>query len=127
MAMVTLQELWIHQASDLSSYISVYMGALSEESGSEGETRGYANGVTRLITTLAIRRQVSVELPFLARTDFETLQEWAGQPVMIRDPLGRKCFGVYFTIDASERPIGDVATVLGAGFELSQLSLSEEV
>lgn len=127
MASVTLNDLWIHQVADFSSYVQVYMGALSEESGSEGEVRRYANGVTRAITTATRSRTVSVELPFLLRTDLQTLQDWAGQPVMIRDPLGRKVFGVFFSVEVSERPIGDVTTVLSAGFELSELSLSEEV
>lgn len=127
MATVTLSDLWIHQVSDLSAFVQVYMGSLSEESGSDGEVRHYANGVTRAVTTATRTRTVSVELPFLARVDFELLQDWAGQPVMIRDPLGRKVFGVFFSVEASERPIGDVTMVLSAGFELSQLSLSEEV
>ena len=127
MASVTLDELWIHEVSDLSSFVNCYMGSLTEQSGMTGEVRRYANGVTRAITTLGTHRQVKVELPFLARTDLDLLESWAGTPVMIRDPLGRKVFGTYFTIEVEERPIGDVTTVLRASFDLSALSLSEAV
>lgn len=127
MASVTLDELWIHQVADLTQFVRVYMGSLNEESGVTGEVRRYANGVTRAITTLGTTRRVRVELPYVARADYETLESWVAQPVMVRDPLGRKVFGMFFAVSADEQPIGDISTILRAGFDLSELSLSEEV
>lgn len=127
MASVALDELWVHQVSDFSSFVRVYMGSLSEESGMSGEVRRYANGVTRAVTTLGTTKRVSVELPYVLREDFETLESWVSTPVMVRDPLGRKVFGMFFSLNADEKPIGDITTVFRASFELSELSLSEEV
>lgn len=127
MAIVTLGDLWIHLASNLATFVQVYMGALQEESGVSGEVRRYANGVFRSITTAGNSRSIQVEMPYLDRDDLETLEGWVGQAVMVRDPLGRKVFGTFFTIETSERPIGDADTALGVTFTLSALSLSEEV
>lgn len=127
MATVTLSDLWVHDASNLNSYVKVYMGSLAETSARAGEVRAYANGVFRSITAGAQARSYSVELPYLSRVDLVTLQAWIGSPVMVRDPLGRKVFGTYFSVDASETPIGDVATVLRVSLELYQTSATESV
>lgn len=127
MAVAILSDLWIHLASGLSTFVRVYMGSLSEESGISGEVRRYANGVFRSVSAAGVVRSVEVELPYLDRVDLGILESWVGQPVMVRDPLGRKIFGTFFMVESSELPIGAVGTVSGVSFTLFALSLSEEV
>jgi len=126
-ASISLPELWVHQASNLATFVKVHAGTISEETQISGEVRRYANGVFRAITVAGTSRTVAVSLPFLARADLKILEGWVGLPVMVRDPLGRKVFGVFFRLDTSERPLGDINTALQSGFSLSTLSLSEEV
>lgn len=127
MAIVTLADVWVHQVSDLSSFVQVYAGSISERSGISGEVRRYANGVTRAITTLGTTRTVKVDLPFVSRADIDLMETWVATPVMVRDPLGRKTFGMFFSVDIEDRPIGDPTSILSASFELSELSITEEV
>lgn len=127
MATVTLSDLWVHDASDLDTFVKVYMGSLTEVSNRAGEVRAYANGVFRAITSGSPARTYSVELPFLSRADLTTLRGWVGRPVMVRDPLGRKVFGTFFSVEASETPIGDIATVLRVSLQLYETSATESV
>lgn len=128
MASVTIiNNLYIHRLDDLSVFITTYLGAINEDVGITGEVRHYANGVLRAITTPGQVRRLRIDMPYMARPDLAVLQSWAGLPVMVRDPVGRKVFGVVFTVGVTDQPIGDAATVLGVSFDLFQLSLSEEV
>lgn len=67
-----------------------------------GESRLYAGGRRRSITSLGVLATFSVTLLLVPDVSLATLRTWAGQTVQIRDNLGRRFFGVYRRAPASE-------------------------
>ena len=125
MASVTLNELWIHDADDLSDYVRVRVSELSAPQEQAGEVREYAGGRRRIIRRKTRRREVSVELSNVDREVLPRLDDWAGRLLMLRDPRGRVMWGSFFSFSVEEtRGLRDRVTV---GFTFHQVFHDQEV
>jgi hypothetical protein len=68
-----------------------------------GESRLYAGGRRRAITSAGQVATYTATLLLVSTADLATLRTWAGQAVQIRDNLGRRFFGVYRKVPATEQ------------------------
>lgn len=113
MASVTLDRLWIHDADDLSSYVRFFTAPdRGDDRTQAGEVRQYAAGRQRLITRTGRRKELPVTLRQVTDDDLETLEDWLGSLVMVRDHRGRLMFASYFSLgvtDMRDRSGFDVA------------------
>lgn len=72
----------------------------------DGEVRGYVSGRRRAFTVVGEAGTVDLTLCGLTAADVDTLRNWKGQTVQIRDPRGQLWVGVYFTVALEEiRPL----------------------
>lgn len=102
MAQVYLSDVWIHLLSDPSQHLRFDIrGAETHEVEAPGEVRRYANGRRRAVTRSGLDENLSLRLDAVTREQWRTLRLWAKQSVMVRDPVGRVFYGVYF------RPSGE--------------------
>ena len=127
MASILLDNVWVHLAGSPHEFVRAGAAtALSETDTAAGEVRHYAGGVARAVASSQRTRMVDVTFTEISRADFERLRSWAGLDVFLRDPLGRLMFGVFHSVDASERP-GNRATVRRVSLTLEAISRSEVV
>lgn len=94
MATVTLDQLWIHDADDLSSYVRLRYVDEQVDPSRNVDVRAYTAGRLRAVTRPAVRRQATWQVGLLSKADRDTLEGWIGQTVMVRSPSGEKFFGV---------------------------------
>lgn len=127
MAEVTLTDLWLHQATDLSTYIQLPLNKLAAmESEVAGTVRRYAGGRLRFIRKPGDKDSINVSLVMVPLATVETMNQWAGELLMYRDPKGRKIFGTYRGLSVSEQA-GPVEYVRGVSFRFEEVSETEEV
>jgi hypothetical protein len=69
----------------------------------DGEVRRLAGGRFRSVGTLGVRRTQSFVIRDLTQADIDTLEEWVGQLVLVRDKRGRKMYGVYWSVDNADK------------------------
>jgi hypothetical protein len=111
MAQVNLLDLFIHRLDDLTDFVQVdVFGAMSAPEQTRGEVRTYAGGVRRIVKRKGRHKPVNVSFP-ATRDVIEKLEEWVGEPVMLRDPPGRLVFGVFFEVGQEEIDGGDWVNV----------------
>lgn len=124
MASVTLTRLWLHDAADLSDFITVRTAELGEVPAVHGEVRRYANGNLRAVRRAGTARQVRVRLRPSVRSDVDQIAAWTGRRLMLRDSRGRKLWGVYWDPQVTEVPGVDRADV---SFTFEQVTYNESV
>lgn len=109
MASVTLAEFYIHDAADLSDHVMSHgFGSASYTDVGAGEVRTYAGGRRRVIRRKGRGQTYELTMPAVSSTVIGWLEEHIGSTVLIRDPRGRKVWGVYFSTDMDYKP-GPVA------------------
>jgi hypothetical protein len=96
MAVVVLDRLCIHLASDLSQYVEADTDGQVFTPQVAGEVRRYANGVERMVRTPGNTKTANLRFDFLNRADAIQLEEWCGVLVMVRTETGDKEWGVFF-------------------------------
>lgn len=102
MATLILDKLWVNLLAT-GQAVSAYSARDREEAYTvPGETRTYAGGRRRSVTSAGQLGRYKFVLRQLTRTDVETLRGWCGQTVQIRDNKGRRFFAVYYGIDIAE-------------------------
>lgn len=124
MAIVLLNRLWLHDAANLADNVAIRVQQIDEEKSVDGDVRKYAGGRLRSVSSAGTRRTVEVELRLIERADVDTVKGWVGRKLMLRDPRGRKIFGVFHEVEVEEWPARDRATVT---FTFEELSHSEAV
>lgn len=62
----------------------------------------YAGGRTRVISTPADTRTSAVVLRAVSETDKNTLRDWRGRALLLRDPSGWRRWGTYLAVDVSQ-------------------------
>lgn len=67
-----------------------------------GEVRTFAGGRRRSIVSAGELGSYEFTMLRLTRTDVETLRQWVGQTVQVRDNKGRRFFGVYYEVKIDE-------------------------
>lgn len=111
MAVVALEQLWVHDAEDPSDYLRFYTSDRSDSSEIPGEVRRYAAGRLRTITRVGEAQNIGATLRLVSDTDLEQLKTWLGALLLVRDHRGRLMFGTYFklaVVDYEDRSGYDV-------------------
>lgn len=124
MAAVALTRAVLSLASDPSVSLAFYTSSRSDQRSKPGEVRRRANGRLQAVSQVGRRQVLGVTARNLTPAQVDTLESWAGVPVLFRDAWGRKTYGVFFAIspsDYADRSGHDVQ------FTLEQVSFSEAV
>lgn len=127
MASLTLTEVWLHQANDPGTVIR-----LEDATGIEivqfisGDVQNFATG-RRWITTNIEYEDIKITALYVDRDDVDTLRDWVGDLLVLRDPTGRQVWGVYDQLDAKEKADTDLADVNEINFVFMEVIGDEEV
>lgn len=98
MASVTLTDLWVHDADNLSDFIRFpARGSEARTLATPGEVRTYGNGRRRLITREGQDRGLQVDLEDATNAQINWLDERIARVVMVRDVVGLLVFGTYLS------------------------------
>lgn len=126
MTILTLTKVWINR-NDTGEGLSAYSDPASgnEQWANDGGVRLYASGRRRAYTIEGEGGEVPFTLVELTYDQVETLREWKGLNVQVRDHRGRKWFGVYLSVAVT--PIRNYVTVYTAGFTLQTTTTVEGV
>jgi hypothetical protein len=101
-ASVELNELWIHDAADLSNYRTLYTSDRSDDTAQSGEVRAYASGRLRVVTRNVQTRTFARTLRRVVPDDLAQLEAWLGVEVMVRDHMSRLDYAVFFNLGVSD-------------------------
>lgn len=123
MATVVLDTVWLALASAPGTAVQLDVTELSDDDPVVGEVRVMASGRLRSVRGAARPASVRVSAD-VTRAQLATLRSWVGQVVLLRDPFGRKEYGVYYSLPASERVPVDFPSV---EFTLQRVTFSEAV
>lgn len=125
MATVSLVTLWLNDAEDLSDVLATdALSTLTLAPQTQGAVRLYANGRTRSITRAGKSQNATIKILNCARADVQWVEDHAGRLLLVRDPLGRKFYGVYYVPTITERPFELTADI---ALELTEVTHSEAV
>lgn len=102
MASVTLDRMWVHDATDLDTYLTFYTSDRSEDRTLAGTVRTYANGRQRIITSTGSSRTLPVTFPLVTSSELTQLEAWRGTMLMFRDHRGRLFFGTFFGLSITD-------------------------
>lgn len=111
MATVVLTDCWINLASDLTQSLTMVLTGESDMTSRPVDVRRYSGGRVRAITRPGTKKQLNLSFDLAERADMLVLEDWIGEPVLYRDPLGRRLWGVYGAVDEAEIPGADLDTV----------------
>lgn len=112
MASVALETVLLAAHGDLSAQVELDVESLTERDGVDGDVRSYANGRRRSVTTAARKRTVPIRFDIVAdRALLEMVRSWQGRLILLRDPRGRKVWGVFYDLEIDENVAVDVASV----------------
>lgn len=100
MATVPLTEVWLHDASDHSSYLRLYTAERVYEEAGAGEVRSYGS-VRRIIVTDEEQQTLPLAFPLVTTVELAQLRTWKTQELMYRDPQGEVLGGAYFTLSVT--------------------------
>ena len=103
MATLKLSKIWVNLASSGQAVASASAPGRPESYQIGGEVRTYAGGRQRAITRKGEAGTYEFRLLLLDRDAVETLRDWTGQLVQVRDNRGRRYFGVYFGLGVVEQ------------------------
>lgn len=125
MPAVTLTELWLHTASDLSDSMTLGQQTWVEAFGLPVQVREYAAGRRRLVSRPGVERSLSVTVPYLARGSWLALLARVGSVQMMRDQRGRKWWGLIDAVNGDEFVAQDM--VRSVSFTFTAVTWSEVV
>lgn len=128
MASVTLDDLWLHDAANLSSSIAGALTGEDESTSKPGEVRRYANGRLRSITGAGSSVELRLQMDLADRADVDVLRGWVktGTKLLLREPKGRLLWGVVFALDVTE-VAGASDDFADASFTFRQVTVDEAV
>lgn len=127
---LSLDSLWIHDASNLEDSVELGYRGLNEKRSYEGSVALFANGRLRAITGPGKSKTYSVQLKFTPRATIDALEGYMNTPVMLRDQRGRRMYGQMFDLDIGEDLLpGDQETVVvgSVTFSVEELTMDDEV
>ena len=125
MAVLELNQVWLHDAADLSVHIRFKARNIVGTPERRVRLDEYASGRTRLITTPIRRTQVRFDALRVPREDIDQLEAWLGRLLLYRDPRGRKLFGFLSQLPTTERIHTELADI--SGIEFTSTTDTEEV
>ena len=111
MTSLTLDRLWVNQYSTGQSVGANSAPVKPRTHTTSGGVRQYAGGRQRSISQEGEQTQYEVLLKMLASSNVDTLRQWAGSTVEIRDNRGFRMFGVYYQVQVVEKKRADLYEV----------------
>lgn len=125
MAQVILDKLWLHLADDLGTYLALPVQPVAETDAADAEVRRYGRGRDVLVVRPGQTRTIPITLRRVSWADLQTLRSWTGRLLMLRDLNGRKAFGVYRQVDATDVRAEQLAETVSLTFQT--VTYDEEV
>lgn len=92
---VTLGQLWLHDAAELSDSIAVEVHEITHAPAVNVRTDPYAGGNFRAVVVAGVQANTAVTLSFLTDEQQAWLRAHIGVLVCYRDPRGEKFYGLY--------------------------------
>lgn len=126
MASVTLTDAWVSLASDLTQSVVMELTGENDQTRRPVETRRYAGGRVRVISRPGVKKELGLNFELADRSQFHTLEDWIGQTVLYRDPVGRRLWGVYGQVSGAEIPGAD-SDVVNVNLTLLEITFDEAV
>jgi hypothetical protein len=128
MASATWDGIYIAPASDLSD--TTYLGSaefvsVTVDKQKRGQVRYYSGGRTRSITLAGTTYIASVSADHLSKAKKETLQDLAGEIVLIRIGRGQTFFGTFYSAPGQEER--GSAELCSLRFTVTQITRTLEV
>jgi hypothetical protein len=125
MVSMSLGTVWLNSASDLSDFLAVeYVTGIEAAPTQAGEVRTYAGGRLRNVSWDGDQQNLNLTFGVLTRSAVRWVERHAGRTIVVRDPVGRKFFGVYRNPRITERRGENAADV---SLTVEQTSSSEVV
>jgi hypothetical protein len=125
MVSMSLATVWLNSAVDLSDCLAVeYVTGIESAPTQNGEVRVYAGGRLRDVSWDGDQENLNLTFGVMTRAAIRWVELHAGKPVVVRDPVGRKFFGVYRNPRITERRGENAADV---SLTVQQTSASEVV
>ncbi|MCU1677275.1 MAG: hypothetical protein JWM93_2033 [Frankiales bacterium] len=113
MASVAIDTVWFNDAADLSDALGVeFVTGLAPTTAVRGEQRQYGDNRLRAVVRSGISRAYDVTIGVAKRADVRWIEGHVGRLLLIRDPMGRKFYGMYFDVKPVERRGEDSADVV---------------
>jgi len=126
MATLTLDRMWIHQASSPDDYVTIRQSSWPEAYSVPVDVRTFAGGRVRSITSSGSTLTLSVSAPFVDYDTFTDLKaSFVGVPVMIRDGRGFRQWGIIDNVNAEPDRANQVLRNLS--FTFTRITWSEVV
>jgi hypothetical protein len=124
MASISFDELLIHDAGDLSSYVALVIENFSSPLAGAGRFVSVAGGRRRLLTTGGTFRSVQITAELVSADDLATLEGWARQLLLLRAPQGLLIWGSYLEVTPQWSRDGEADAV---SFTFNEITHSIEV
>jgi hypothetical protein len=125
MVSMQLGTVWLNDAADLSDALAVeYVTGIEYDPTQNGEVRTYAGGRLRDVSWDGDQANLTLGFGLMTRPAVKWIERHAGKPIVVRDPVGRKFFGVYRNPKITERRGENQADV---SLTVQQTSASELV
>jgi hypothetical protein len=130
MAEVTLYYLYLNQVSSMATELELDLEQIGESIEDNHQIRRQIDGTYRVFISPGASHTIPVNLGLVTRTDGDQIRTWAETTtlVQLRDPLGRKIYGVIDRATLREEPMtDDTATIRRLSFSLREVTWSEAV
>ena len=103
MPTLTLDRTFVNLVST-GDYVAAYTGrGRSRSYRQDGGVEGFAGGRQRSISVEGLAGSQTFMLRDVTDDDIETLKDWVGETVLVRDNRGRRMFGAYFNVEYADR------------------------
>lgn len=124
MVALQLDRLWINLLSTGDAVSARTAPGRKRTAEVDGEVRVYAGGRLRAITRLGDRGTFAFTLRLVSLATIETLEDWQGRAVQVRDHRGQRWFGVFHAVLPTEHKPADLYDV---AIELHTITYAEDV
>lgn len=102
MASIQLDRVWIHDPDDLEVYLALDASEPQVSVAVEGTVSRRAGGRRRAIRTPGVDGVLQVVFDLVTISQREQLDDWVGMVRLVRDPVGRVWFGVWWETSVTE-------------------------
>jgi hypothetical protein len=99
---VVFKDAWLTDMTDTSVSIHASFPDRSKTASTGGAVREYAGGRRRIISNARKAATFPLVLQLLDDADLEQLIAWQDHVVLLRDPVGRRIFGAYSSVDVDD-------------------------
>lgn len=116
---------WISDAVDPTQSVQAFKVDRKKQDTKGGQFRDYAGGRTRIITTASDTSTSAVTFRSVSEADKNTLLDFRGRVLLLRDPLGWRRFGSYLSADTVQT--GKGLSLYDVSFMFTEVTFDESV